>query len=185
MTPHNTPLTSLYPQRYLADFSAGLGILIIGGNIFSLTLLSQKRPRRARPFPCSKRFWETDDATANIQTTNSVEYQGDPSATSAESPTIPHSHPRGEGGTRCSEGYLSRGLLVPGATTGLDEAMSRNSILPALLLLCSPLALAQFTGPNPIPKPPSPPPRPVLIPNPDANSGLALRRPLPRQRHEG
>jgi uncharacterized protein YecT (DUF1311 family) len=43
---------------------------------------------------------------------------------------------------------------------------TRNPILPALLLLCSPLALAQFTGPNPIPKPPPPPPRPVLIPNP-------------------
>ncbi|MGA9985812.1 MAG: hypothetical protein WBP95_20245, partial [Acidobacteriaceae bacterium] len=31
MTPHNTPLTSLYPQSILAVFSAGLGILIIGG----------------------------------------------------------------------------------------------------------------------------------------------------------
>ncbi len=131
MTPHNTPLTSLYPQRYLADFSAGLGILIIGGNKFPPTLLSQKRPRRVRPFPCSKRFWETDDAMANIQTTNSVEYQGDPSTTSPESATIPHSHPRGEGGTRCSKGYLSRAISSPVLQLDWTNAMPRNRILPA------------------------------------------------------
>jgi uncharacterized protein YecT (DUF1311 family) len=43
---------------------------------------------------------------------------------------------------------------------------TRNRILPGLLLLCSPLALAQFAGPNPVPKPPPPPPRLVLIPSP-------------------
>jgi len=44
---------------------------------------------------------------------------------------------------------------------------TRHLILPALLLLCcSPLALAQFTGPNPIPRPAPPPPRLVLIPSP-------------------
>jgi hypothetical protein len=31
ITPHNTPLTPLYPQSFLAVFIAGLGILIIGG----------------------------------------------------------------------------------------------------------------------------------------------------------
>jgi hypothetical protein len=36
---------------------------------------------------------------ANIQIVNSWEYHGDPSRTSVESATIPHSHPRGEGGT--------------------------------------------------------------------------------------
>src|ERR1700733_1142161 len=50
-----------------------------------------------------------------------------------------------------------------------DAMPTRHPILPALLLLCSPLANAQFTGPNPIPKPLPPPPRPVLIPNPVQN----------------
>jgi hypothetical protein len=45
MTPHNTPLASLYLQRYLAGFIAGFGILIIGGNEFSPAPLSRKRPR--------------------------------------------------------------------------------------------------------------------------------------------
>jgi len=31
VVPHSTPLPSLYPQRYLAGFRAGLGILIIEG----------------------------------------------------------------------------------------------------------------------------------------------------------
>src|SRR5580698_5673532 len=34
MTPHSTRLPPLYPQRYLAGFRGGLGILIIGGTDF-------------------------------------------------------------------------------------------------------------------------------------------------------
>src|SRR5580698_5036385 len=46
---HSTPLPSLYPQRYLAGFRAGLGILTIGG--------------KKRNFPCCP---ESETAKASL-----------------------------------------------------------------------------------------------------------------------
>ncbi len=56
MTPHSTPLPPLYPQRYLAGFRAGLGILIIGGKerIFPRQT-HRKRPLTRAAFSISGR----------------------------------------------------------------------------------------------------------------------------------
>ena len=51
VVPHSTPLPPQYPQRILADYWAGLGILIIGGKV-EISAQTDPKPEaaRARPF---------------------------------------------------------------------------------------------------------------------------------------
>ena len=57
MTPHSTPLPPQYPQRYLAVFRAGLGILIIGGKEIIFPLCSSESGEVvALPASCPQGF---------------------------------------------------------------------------------------------------------------------------------
>ena len=162
MPPHSKPLPPLYPQRVLACFSAGFGILIIGGKeeISAPTGPNNRPPSAAFSFsggkpwqasaprcnaaiPPTPRGTPRQKAPARIPFSATCHSPKQPSQNSLQIRDLPQSHGgRGEGVGNCRDG--SRAANRPPTGSSLPAPSSRLQAAAGYRLLYSTLLFLRF-----------------------------------------